>query len=164
MKLRNYEVKDLEKILELNEKLVHFLSPLTKESLKKLISQCDFTLVVEIDGNLEAFVLALSENKNYESVNYQWFLKNYNEFLYIDRIVVSQKYQGQGIGKEIYINIIKKAKKENYPYLLAEIDVKPPNPKSLNFHKSFGFKEVGRQSIYNGKKVVSLQALDLNLI
>jgi hypothetical protein len=161
MKLRNYKVKDLEKILELNEESVHFLSPLTKNSLKKLISECDFTLVVEVKGNVEAFILALSENKDYKSVNYQWFSKKYDEFLYIDRVVVSKKYQSQGLGKHIYNNIIKKAKRENYPYLLAEIDVKPSNPKSLSFHKSFGFKEVGRQSIYNGKKVVSLQALNL---
>lgn len=164
MLLRNYKPKDIDKILKLNKKSVHFLSPLTKKSLKKLISQCDFTLVVEVDGSVEGFILALSENKDYESVNYQWFLKKYDEFLYIDRVVVSKKYQGQGIGNYIYKNVLQKAKKENYPYLLAEIDIEPPNPKSLNFHKKFGFKEVGRQSIYDGKKIVSLQALNLDKI
>lgn len=161
MILREYTPNDIEKVLELNGALVHFLSPLTKEKLEDLVKQCDFSYVVEIDGLVEAFILALSENKNYDSVNYQWFSRKYNRFLYIDRVVVSKNCQSQGLGQLMYKKIIKKAKEENFPLLLAEIDVEPANPKSLNFHESFGFKEVGRETIRNGKKVVSLQALKL---
>jgi hypothetical protein len=57
--------------------------------------------------------------------------------------------------------MIKKAKENTYPFLLAEIDLEPENPKSLSFHKKFTFKEVGRQSINDGKKLVSLQVLEL---
>ncbi len=161
MILREYMSNDLEKVLQLNEALVHFLSPLTKEKLENLIKQCDFSYVVEMDGLVEAFILVLSENKDYDSVNYQWFLDKYDRFLYIDRVVVSKNCQSQGLGQLMYKEIIKKAKEEKYPFLLAEIDVEPANPKSLNFHEKFGFKEVGRESIHNGKKVVSLQALKL---
>jgi predicted GNAT superfamily acetyltransferase len=161
MILREYTSNDLERVLELNEALVHFLSPLTSKKLENLVKQCDFSYVVEIDGLVEAFILALSEDKEYDSVNYQWFSRKYDRFLYIDRVVVSKKCQGQGLGQLIYKKIIKKAKEKKYPFLLAEIDVEPENPKSLSFHENFGFKEVGRESIHNGKKVVSLQALKL---
>jgi len=161
MILREYAPKDLNRVLELNEASVHFLSPLTEKSLKNLLTKCDLSYVVEIDASVEAFILVLSENKNYESVNYQWFLQNYDCFLYIDRVVISSSHQSQGFGKFIYKAILEKAKEKKYPYILAEIDLEPANPKSLNFHESFGFKEVGRQSIYDGKKVVSLQALKL---
>jgi predicted GNAT superfamily acetyltransferase len=40
----------------------------------------------------------------------------------------------------------------------AEIDIEPPNPVSLKFHERFGFKEVGKQAVAGGKKIVSLQA------
>lgn len=161
MILREYTSNDKERVLELNQALVHFLSPLTRKKLEELVKQCDFSYVVEIDGIVEAFILALSDNKDYDSVNYQWFFHKYDRFLYIDRVVVSTDYQSQGLGRLMYKKIIKKAKEKEYPFLLAEIDVEPENPKSLNFHKSFGFIEVGRESIHNGKKVVSLQALKL---
>jgi len=161
MILREYTSKDLERVLQLNEASVHFLSPLTREKLERLVQQCDFSYVVEIDGSVEAFILVLSENKDYDSVNYQWFLNKYDSFLYIDRVVVSTDFQSQGLGQLMYRKIIKKAKEKEYPLLLAEIDVEPANPKSLNFHESFGFKEVGRESIHNGKKIVSLQGLKL---
>ncbi|HKL41975.1 MAG TPA: GNAT family N-acetyltransferase [Clostridia bacterium] len=159
MILREYMSDDLKRVLELNKASVHFLSPLTKEKLESLIKACDFSYVIEIDGLVEAFILALSENKDYDSVNYQWFKDKYDKFLYIDRVVVSKNCQSQGLGQFMYKKIIKKAKAKEYPFLLAEIDVEPANPKSLKFHEKFGFKEVGRESIHNGKKVVSLQAL-----
>ena len=161
MILRQYEARDLKRVLELNKHLVHFLSPLTEESLLDLLKMCDYKYVVQIEDQVEAFVLALSDKKNYESVNYQWFMENYDQFLYIDRVVVSASCQSKGIGNFIYKKMINHAKADGYPLLVAEIDVEPANPKSLKFHKKFGFKEVGRQSIYGGKKVVSLQALDI---
>ena len=161
MILREYMSDDLKRVLELNKASVHFLSPLTKEKLESLIKACDFSYVIEIDGLVEAFILALSENKDYDSVNYQWFKDKYDKFLYIDRVVVSKNCQSQGLGQFMYKKIIKKAKAQEHPLLLAEIDVEPANPKSLNFHEKFGFKEVARESIHNGRKVVSLQRLKL---
>ena len=162
MILRAYEDRDLKRVLELNQDLVHFLSPLSEETFTDLLQVCDYKYVVEIEGKVEGFVLALSEGKNYKSVNYQWFTNHYDHFLYIDRIVVSRACQSKGIGNFIYKKMIEHVKADGYPLLVAEIDVEPANPKSLNFHKKFNFKEVGRQSIYGGKKVVSLQALEID--
>jgi len=102
MILREYMSDDLKRVLELNKASVHFLSPLTKEKLESLIKACDFSYVIEIDGLVEAFILALSENKDYDSVNYQWFKDKYDKFLYIDRVVVSKNCQSQGLGQFMY--------------------------------------------------------------
>jgi len=89
--IRKAENKDLKKILELNEESVHFLSPLTMEKLEHLVSQSELLEVVEVDGEVEAFVLTVIEGKDYDSVNYLWFAAHYERFLYIDRVVVSVK-------------------------------------------------------------------------
>lgn len=153
--------KHLNAILELNQELVHFLSPLDIDSLTNLANMAEMFKVVEVDGELAAFLITVRENKPYGSVNYKWFLDNYEEFLYIDRVVVSQKYQHIGIGKLIYDYVIKYAKDNNVKRITAEIDIQPPNPISLMFHKTFGFKEVGKQVIYGGKKEVSLQLKEI---
>ncbi|NLK64619.1 MAG: GNAT family N-acetyltransferase [Tissierellia bacterium] len=150
--------EDYEQILKLNEESVHFLSPLSKERLTHLHQQSEILKVIEVDGLVEAFVLALREGKDYDSVNYIWFTKNYNKFLYIDRVVVSVKKQGSGLGKLLYEEVFKHAKSIEIPVVTAEIDIEPPNPVSLKFHEKFGFKEVGKQSVAGGKKIVSLQA------
>jgi hypothetical protein len=117
--------------------------------------------VVECDGTVEAFVLTIREGKDYDSLNYLWFLINFKKFLYIDRVVVSERMQGKGIGKLLYRSVFEHAKEIGVPYVTAEIDINPPNPRSLKFHEGFGFKEVGRQAVANGKKLVSLQAVEI---
>ena len=161
MILRKSEVKDLERILELNEESVHFLSPMTMEKLKQLRSQSDILSVIEVDGIVEAFILTIREGKAYDSINYLWFFQHYDRFLYIDRVVVSVKMHGNGLGQMLYKSVFEYAKKINIPYIAAEIDINPPNPGSLKFHEKFGFKEVGKQSVAESKKMVSLQVVEL---
>jgi len=153
---------DYEQILKLNEESVHFLSPLTKEKLAHLHHESEILNVIEINGFVEAFVLALREGKDYDSVNYTWFEKNFDQFLYIDRVVVSVKQQKSGLGKLLYQEVFKHAKAIGIPVVTAEIDIEPPNPVSLKFHEKFGFQEVGKQPVACGKKVVSLQAAQIS--
>jgi len=154
--------EDYDQILKLNEESVHFLSPLSKEKLIHLHQQSEILKVVEVDGVVEAFVLALSEGKDYDSVNYIWFEKNYEKFLYIDRVVVSLKQQSSGLGKLLYDEVFKHAESVGTPVVTAEIDIEPPNPVSLKFHEKFGFQEVGQQAVAGGKNIVSLQAVKVD--
>ena len=156
--IKNHTERDVERILELNESLVHFLSPLDREKLHQLIDQSEMMKVVEVNGRVEAFVLTFSEGKDYDSVNYLWFANKYDRFLYVDRIVVDETMHGKGIGRQLYQFVFDYAKDNGFSRVTAEIDIEPPNPGSLIFHKKFGFEEVGRQSVAGGKKIVSLQS------
>ena len=91
--------KHLAEILKLNQDLVHFLSDLDMGSLTELGNMAEMFKVVEVDGKVAAFLIAVRENKPYASVNYKWFLDNYDKFLYVDRVVVSEDYQHMGIGR-----------------------------------------------------------------
>lgn len=155
--IRTAEQRDFKRIVELNESLVHFLSPMDLDRLSILDQSSDLHKVVEVDEKVVAFLLAFRENTDYDSVNYQWFNETYDQFLYIDRIVVDTEYHHLGIGKQLYDFISEYAKANQIHRVTAEIDIKPENPVSLAFHKKNGFVEVGQQQIYGGKKVVSLQ-------
>lgn len=161
MRIRKLEMKDYDRILELNHESVHFLSPLTDDKLESIISQSEMVNVIEVDGRVEAFVLTLKEGKEYDSVNYLWFSNYYDRFLYIDRVVVSLGMQGKGLGNILYKSVFSHAKLIGVPYVAVEIDINPPNPGSLKFHEKFGFAEVGKQTVAQGKKVVSLQVVKL---
>ena len=150
---------DYEDILKLNEESVHFLSPMDIVKLKHLDSQSELHLAAECDGTVVGFLLALREGKDYDSVNYTWFLSRYHKFLYIDRVVVSTSLQNASIGTSFYNEVIRHAENTGVPVVTAEINVMPPNPGSLKFHEKFGFEEVGRQAVAGGKKEVSLQIM-----
>jgi len=57
-------------------------------------------------------------------------------------IYVQKDFQGQGIGKQLLIALIDKAKKDGYHTMIAGIDA--ANQKSYDFHKKLGFFEVGK--------------------
>lgn len=162
MKTRPATISDFDAILALNEESVHFLSPLDRERLIHLDAQSALHLVVEVDDEVVAFVLAFREGADYDSVNYRWFAGRYPTFLYVDRIVVSPKHQRRGLGRLLYEAVFRSAKASQIPWVTCEFDIDPPNPTSERFHASFGFREVGRQAVAGGKKWVSLQAVGVD--
>jgi predicted GNAT superfamily acetyltransferase len=156
--IRDARETDFEQILALNAESVHFLSPLDATRLTHLHRQAAYHRVVEHDGTIGAFLLAFREGADYDSPNYRWFVGEYPCFLYIDRIVVSSTTRGAGFGIQLYDDVIAFADASECDWLTCEFDLDPPNPVSAKFHQRFGFREVGRQWIGDGKKQVSLQA------
>ncbi len=152
--IREAEVKDYDRVLEMNEESVHFLSPMDRDRLELLASKADIFNVIEKDGYVAGFLLAFREDSDYDSVNYQWFNERYDKFLYIDRVVIDIEYQREGLGEALYSWIFDNAEVDK---IAAEIDIQPPNPTSLAFHKNFGFEEVGQHSVAGGTKMVSLE-------
>lgn len=157
IKIRDASPNDFDKILFINEKLVHFLAPLSKEKLIHMNEQTSMHKVVDFGNEVVAFLLVFREGADYDSVNYAWFSSHFEKFLYVDRVVVLEESQGMNIGKLLYEEVFKYAKDNEVEVVTAEIDIMPPNPVSLKFHQSFGFKEVSTQFVAGGKKQVSLQ-------
>lgn len=157
MNIRPMVPTDFADVLALNQESVHYLSPLSLSQLKQLYGQAAFHRVVEQDGKAIAFVLTFQPGADYDSINYRWFVDRYAHFLYIDRVVVSQSVQSQGAGTALYRAVFAHAAGNNIPLVTCEFDVEPPNLASERFHRKFGFSEVGRQSVANGQKTVSLQ-------
>jgi predicted GNAT superfamily acetyltransferase len=158
MRSRLANASDFDAMLALNRESEHFLSPLTRDRLEVLHVQAALHRVLEFDGEVVAFVLALREGTGYDSVNYRWFLGRYAQFLYVDRVVVAVSQQGRGLGRVLYEAVFDHARETGVSVVTCEYDIDPPNPASERFHRAFGFAEVGRQAVAGGKKRVSLQA------
>jgi len=156
--LRHAVAADFPAILRLNEESVRFLSPLTEARLAALHGQACWHRVGEENGQLVAFLLALREGADYDSPNYRWFAARYERFFYVDRVVVAAAAHGHGWGRRLYEDAFAAAAQLGIATVTCEFDVEPPNPVSEQFHRRFGFREVGRQSVAGGAKMVSLQA------
>jgi predicted GNAT superfamily acetyltransferase len=148
---------DFADVLALNDESVHYLSPLSPAGLESLCKQSPLHLVIESDGEVLGFIITLAQGADYDSVNYQWFARRYEQFLYVDRIVVSNGAQATGAGSAMYREVFAFAHDQGFAVIACEFDVDPPNPGSARFHSRFGFREVAQQLVANGKKAVSLQ-------
>ncbi len=159
MIIRDATSRDFAAILALNEESVGFLSPLSSALLHELHAWSAYHRVVADDAGVLAFLLALREGLAYESLNYTWFARVHERFLYIDRVVVAARHQGQGIAGLLYTDLLAFARHSGAGTVTCEFDLEPPNEASRRFHERFGFREVGRQRVAGGVKLVSLRAL-----
>jgi len=159
-KLRDANAADFPAILALNQAHVSVLSPLDAPRLAALHACAALHRVVERQGRVAAFLLAFREGAGYDGANFQWFAQRYARFLYVDRIVVADDAQGQGIGALLYRDAIAAAARGRVPYLTCEIDIEPPNRVSQRFHGRLGFRAFGRRRL-DGGKTVGMQLLEI---
>ena len=148
--------KDL--IIKLSSENIPAVGKLDEKSFKSFLEYSDYFKLVKYDNQFIGFIIGLLPNRPYNSVNYKWFEKKYKSFIYIDRVVVSFKYQNKGFGSLFYDDL-KNCFKDSYDFMTCEVNIIPKNDISMKFHKKYGFREVGKQRIENGKKLVSMQLL-----
>ena len=161
VEIRDANAKDFGKIVELNREFVHFTSEMDVARLTLLDRFSAYHRVVVSNGEVLAFLLVMGPGTEYDSVNYRWFSQRYENFFYIDRIVISGSAHRQGLGKTLYDDLFTFAKMQKIPVLTCEYYTQPANPVSAAFHQKYGFEEVGSQVIVEGEKVVSMQAVEL---
>ncbi len=155
--LREYAAEDAAAVLRMNAESVAVLSPLNKDRLRLLAGMCSLHLVAVGPAGVIGFILGFTDGTAYDSVNYRWFAFRLKRFLYIDRMVVGPSFRECGVGRAFHAAAEQYAEATGLAWIVGEIDLDPPNPKSLAYHERLGFIEVGRQTLPSGK-VVSMQA------
>jgi uncharacterized protein len=157
--IRPAGLADFPEILALNEEWVQATSRLDERALADLHGQAAYHRVVELDGRVVGFLLAIGPGQPYQSPNYTWFATRHDEFLYIDRVVVAGAHQRSGVGAMLYEGVAAFAAAGGFRRLVCEVNIEPHNPGSDAFHAGRGFVEVGTQWVADGTKRVSLREL-----
>lgn len=157
--LRDATKSDFPTILALNAESVHFLSSLDEEQLALFADAASYLRVIEEGGEVAAFLLGFRKGDAYKGSNFAWFAERYDDFLYIDRVVVGSAYRGRDFAGRLYDDFEAAARARDIPWLTCEVDSEPPNPISLKFHARRGFRDVGSR-VY-GAKTVCMLARDL---
>lgn len=138
-------------LLELNNAHARELSWLQPEQLEDLIGQAFLARRI---GTVDAFVLALDQDANYSSPNFQWFRARYSRFVYVDRIVVASSARGRGCARRLYRDLFEHAIQAGHAQVFCEVNIRPPNPVSDAFHAASGFVEVGTATVHGGSRTV----------
>lgn len=156
--IRPYRESDLDALVAVNDGAFPAVPITPHDELAELIRLSTVRLVVD-DGEVGGFVLAMAPGLDYASENYRWFSARSQDWLYVDRIVLAPRLQGQGIGPRLYDAVIAAAREAGYGEVTCEVNLRPPNPGSLAFHARLGFREVGRQETKGGDYEVALLAV-----
>jgi predicted GNAT superfamily acetyltransferase len=165
VEIRPLRARDLDVALALNNDNVPEVSELDRAELLRLVALTSVALGVEVAGAFAGFCMVMPPGVDYASSNYRWFSEHaaglgYTDFAYLDRIAVAPASRRRGIGRALYTCLVDELN-ASVPVLFCEVNIRPRNDSSLAFHASIGFREVGQQDTDQGRKRVSLLALDL---
>ena len=155
----NYKIKTVDKsdfdfLLSLNQKNLPEVSSTDLVGMSYFLKNSSYFKIILHNNHPVGFCIGLMPGKDYSSENYIWINKKCNSFIYVDRIVIDEKYRNRGIGSYFYTHLA-----ETYcgqvESITCEVNILPYNKPSINFHKKYGFKEIGQKDTENGKKRVS---------
>jgi predicted GNAT superfamily acetyltransferase len=129
---------------------VNGLDAITLERVVK-VARCCRVAYESSNGSLAGFVVAFDERTPIQGPNHRWFVDHESAFVYIDRVVVSSAFQGRGLARRFYDDLIARA---GAAPLVCDINIEPLNAPSLAFHERLGFRACGDATDpRNGKRV-----------
>ncbi|MBI2135275.1 GNAT family N-acetyltransferase [Candidatus Woesearchaeota archaeon] len=135
----DFLIESLEKnrILENRPKKDIKARPSDKKEFREAIRKKNIR-IVEDKGKPVAFLYFRTDFK---------LMYIYEKFFWVDLIYVNQNYRGKGLGKLLYNDAFKIAKKKGFKKII--IDVFDANKNSVGFHEKLGFGPV--YTIYQKK-------------
>ena len=139
---RPFEPADLAAVVAINAECVPEVGAADEARLGFIVDEAISADVAEVDGAVVGFLLGLGPGSTYDSVNYRWFADRHDRFAYVDRIAITAVHRGSGLGPAFYDRFETVGRADGAAVLCAEVNVEPPNPRSMRFHETFGFRAV----------------------
>lgn len=155
IEIRTATAADYPSVLALNDAAVPAVNSIPRQRLAHLHAESSWFAVATDATAVVGFLLALDEGADYDSINFRYFHARYPRFAYVDRVVVRPDRQGTGVGRLLYDGLLD-AVQDKVPLVACEVNLEPPNPGSLEFHRRLGFVPVGEQLTEGGSKRVCL--------
>ena len=159
-RIRDAQAADLETVHAINEAAVPHVNSITPDRFRRFIDEAVYFRVALLESALAGYLVAFDPSATYESLNFRWFQRHYDDFIYVDRIAVAENARRAGIASALYEDLFPFARART-SLLTCEVNTRPMNADSIAFHRRFGFREVGTQETDGGAKTVSLMAVPL---
>ena len=155
--IREMMVSDLDDVWQINQENVPAVGEESIDALAEILAMSSISLVAEWEKTVVGFCMVLPPGTAYKSPNYEYFCRELDDFIYLDRVAVTAAWQGKGIGADLYREVESRSTAE---WFALEVNTKPRNEGSLKFHAREGFVEMEECETRPGKKV-SLMAKKL---
>jgi predicted GNAT superfamily acetyltransferase len=101
-----------------------------------------------------ALLLAFEQGDDYDGAHFLWFRRRFDQFIYIDRVVVAAHQRRLGLGRLLYADLFRRAEQLGQSRIVCEVNSQPRNPTSDAFHAAQGFEQVGAAMFDGGAKTV----------
>jgi uncharacterized protein len=132
------------------------VTPFDSDEVAGLASGAIRCWVADTTGRVAGYLIAYRQDETCDGDEFAWFQGACPSFLYVDQIAVAPAMHRAGAGSALYYAATAYAAAQGLSMLTCEVNLDPPNPISLAFHRHLGFAEVGTLSTSDGRSVTLL--------
>jgi len=141
-------------VLALNLASRPTVAPLDPQELSRLVSLPHEHRVATRGDEVVGYLLAFPRDAPYDGEEFLAFREILTgAYLYVDQVAVESGARDRGIGRSLYQEIQSVAVRGGVQVRCCEVNLEPPNPRSLAFHEKLGFRPVGRLCTRDGREV-----------
>jgi predicted GNAT superfamily acetyltransferase len=148
------DLRDPGILRELNNAAAPDVNQIDERKADWLLTHSALARMAIVDGHAAGVIVVLGDASNLESDYFRWFTDRYENFLYIDRVIVAETVRRCGLATRLYREVDELARSSRMA-IASEVYSQPPNIPSLNFHRKMGYREVGQQFSNSEGKMVS---------
>ena len=137
---------------------VHWLSALDDDRLDYILERASYQRQIR-DG--AGVLLGYAHDVDYpDHKNISWLRdhadseRGGDSFFYIDRVIIARNAQGKSLGRQLYEDVARFARKRGHNRLVCEVNTKPNNPNSHAFHLAMRFEAIGEAEYPDYKAAV----------
>jgi uncharacterized protein len=159
--IRDFSAADIADVLAINAEASPGVSRLTTESVDALLSLASLSWVAVCAGKVAGYLIGFLSSSSYDGEEFLWFKHHRRDFIYVDQLAVASSSRGVGIGRRLYSELARWCPVHACFSIVCEVNLVPPNPASLIFHKSLGFSEVDSLVVADGRKVALLECFGI---
>ena len=153
--IRPLTPSDCEEVLRINAESQPGVAHLDRPELERLVRLKNDHLVMEgPNGGLVGYLLAFPSDAPYDGEEFLFLNKaSLGSFIYIDQIAVDAAERRTGSASSLYRATEAAAQRRGIQELSCEVNLNPPNPGSLAFHRSKGFNQTSVLETQDGRTV-----------
>lgn len=158
MQIRSLRHGDSEAVLRINAAAGAAVAQLDLAELSRLMAISPLHLAaVDRGGRVAGYALAFSNRHAYDGEEFLSFRASSGDaFIYIDQIAIDVGARRAGVGRTLYRELASRAASPATA-LCCEVNLAPPNPVSLAFHRRMGFTQCGELDTRDGRTVALLR-------
>lgn len=153
--IRDVSEQDLDAVLSLNQLEALNLSSIDLEQMYWFAGNADYFRLAMNGDKLAGYLVGFRPDTAYKSPNFQWFCERYEDFAYIDRVAVADFARRQGLATRLYEDFADSVR-DSVGIMACEVNIRPPNESSMDFHRRLGFEQIGTLASENSDKEVAL--------
>lgn len=157
--LRDATGADVEAVHALNQANLPEVGSCSLERFRWFAERAPYFRLLEVDGRLAGYLIAVTPEVPYDSGNFLWFRERREDFVYVDRIAIAEEHRGRGHGRAFYRDVERFARERGADRVTCEVNVRPRNEASLRFHEALGFRGLAERETDYGCRVLMMEKI-----